>query len=167
MQEQPQYIFETNNFNKPFIWIKRIFAALLAVFFVYWIDLQEFEQGADILWLGYIYAGLMSVYIFLRPQDELALDHDQLHYIRKSLLPYFSSKKSYTIADMKAIKSSATVSQKTPVLGFMPNLYNKGRLEIFFKDKNFVRHGVTINKKSLDEVVSKVRSIMAQQHSGS
>ncbi|MEK6478812.1 hypothetical protein WJR50_14795 [Catalinimonas sp. 4WD22] len=83
MEMQNQYIFETNNFNKPFSWVKRVFAALLAFFFVYWIDLKEFEQGADILWLGYIYAGLMAVYIFLRPQDELALDHDQLYYIRK------------------------------------------------------------------------------------
>ncbi|MEK6478811.1 hypothetical protein WJR50_14790 [Catalinimonas sp. 4WD22] len=78
-----------------------------------------------------------------------------------------SSSKAYTISDIEAIKSSGTVSQKTPVLGFMPNIYNKAKLEIFFKDKNFVRYGVTINKKSLDEVVSQVRSIMAQQHSGS
>ena len=151
------YTFETNYFNQPWTWIKRSLEAFVAIGLLYWIDLMELEQGSDLLWIGYILSGFIAAYILLRPKDELALDEENLYYIQRSLIPYFNRRRACKISQIREIRSAGTFLQHFPMNGFLPAEMIFSRYEISFKDGRFEKRSLTIPKKDLNKIVSKVK----------
>ena len=151
------YTFETNYFKQPWTWIKRSLEAFVAVGFVYWIDLMELEPGSDLLWIGYVFSGFIAAYILLRPKDELALDEENLYYIQRSLIPYFNRRRAYKVSQIREIRSTGTFLQHFPMNGFLPGEIIFSRYKISFKDGHFEKRNLTIPKKDLNKIVSKVK----------
>src|SRR5688500_19947712 len=82
---EKEYIVNTNYFNQRWTWILRGVRFLIAMLFLYLVDLQELENGSNILVLGFIFAALLAIVLLVWPTDELALDKDNIYFIRKSL----------------------------------------------------------------------------------
>lgn len=152
------YLYRIDYFNQSWTWIKRAGEALLAIFFVYWIDLQELESASSILWIGYIFAGILVAYIFLRPIDELALGQKNLYYIQKSLIPFFNRSKTYEISEIEKIESVSTSAPIIPMYGVLPSKLSK--IKITTKDGLSEYRKLTIDKRELDKIVSRVIAMM-------
>lgn len=154
------YQYQTNYFQQPWTWVTRVFEALIAVFFVFWIDLQEIEAGSQLLWIGYVFAGILAAYILLRPIDELALDKEKFYYLQRSIIPFFNRRRAYNISDIKHIKSSAAYTPILPVYSLLPGKLSRSRVEITTKDGRLERRHLTIDKRELDKIVAEVQAMV-------
>src|SRR5688572_33407317 len=98
-----EYIIKTDYFNKPWTWIARAMRFLMAIIVLYLVDLYELEPGSNILTGGYIFIGLLAIFFLIWPTDELALDKDNLYFIKKSLLPAVNKTTRYNLSDLERI----------------------------------------------------------------
>ena len=150
------YIAKTNYFYSPLTWIKRTFEFLAALGFLYWISIVESEDmGSKYPWVKYLLFVILAIYIFCRPKDELAVDKYHLYYIRKSLLPFFTSISKYQLSQIKSIGCGGVFDPETEFLGRARATDN--RLEIIFKDNTSTCHDVTIYKRELKAIVKHVQ----------
>lgn len=154
------YIIQTDYFTRPWTWIKRFLEFVIAGLFLYWISLQETET--NYFWIKYLLFGLLTIFIFVRPKDELALDSNCLYYIKKSLLPFLTQTKKYKITDIRSIGCAGIFDRKTEFFGLAASGTNRNRLEIVFKDNSSKIHGLTIYKDELITIVRQVSGLVKQ-----
>lgn len=156
------YIIKTDYFSKPWTWIKRFFKFLFLVVFLVWINTTE--SGGAIArydWIKYTLFGIIGLYIFIKPMDELALDSKNLYYVKKSILKMFCKTTEYRISNMKSIGCGGVYDRDTEFL-IKGNSY-RNRLEIIFKDSTSKSHDVTIYKSELKEIVNQVLRLLNQK----
>jgi hypothetical protein len=153
------YIIKTNYFNRPWTWIKRYFEFLAALGFLFWTYILESDDpGSMYPWIKYSLFGLLTFYIFSRPKDELAVDEENLHYIKKSIVPFFNRMTKYKISEIKSIGCGGVYHINTEFL-LKGNRY-RNRLEIVFKDNSSKSHEVTIYKTELKAIVKGVQMLI-------
>ena len=152
------YIIQTNYFNNPWTWIIRLAQSLVAILILYSIDLQKLEQKNDLLWVGYILAGLLVVAFFVRPIDELALNKEGFYHIKKSIIPFLNRTTCYNISNIKGIGVGGIFSFGTFAL--LDPRGNRNRLEITFKDNSSISHDLNIYKKELKRIAVKVTELL-------
>jgi hypothetical protein len=155
-----KFIMKTDYFTDPWTWLKRLLEFGIALLFLFWVTTQEPEQGTSYFWVKYLLFGLITIFIFVRPKDELALDIDNLYYIKKSLIPFMSKTNEYKISKIKSIGYRGVFSGKTEILGLLGSGTNRNRLEIIFKDNSSRSHDLTIYKDELVTIVSKVKELI-------
>jgi hypothetical protein len=155
------YLIRTNYFNRPWTWIKRLLEFIGALLFLGWIGTVEASHtGPEYSWIKYALFGVATFYIFSRPKDELALDKQDLHYIKKSIIPFFSRTTKYKISKIKSIGCGGVYDTDTEFL-IKGNRY-RNRLEIVFKDNSSKSHDVTIYKTELKAIVKRVQWLINQ-----
>lgn len=149
------FILRTNYFNKPVIWIKRGLKFLCALGFLFCIStIEVHDPGPKYSWAKYSLFVILTAYIFAKPQDELALDKENLHYIKRSIFPFLSRTTKYKISQIKSIGCGGIYDTDTELL-IRGDPY-RNRLEIIFKDNSSKSHDVTIYKKELKSIVKVV-----------
>lgn len=154
------YIFKTNYFKDPWTWVKRLMEFIVAAAFLYWVYLQESDQVTDYSWIKYLLFGLLTIFIFVRPKDDLALDNHNLYYIKKSLIPLLSKTKVYKISDIESIGCGGVLDINTEIFGLLGSGTNRNRLEIIFKDNSSKAHDMTVYKYDLLNIISKVNGLI-------
>ena len=150
------YIINTDYFNRRWTWIKRGLRFLLGIFVLYLVDLYELEPGSNILTGGYIFIGILAVFFLFWPTDELALDQDNLYFIRKSFLPIFSNTTCYRVSDFKGI-GTYNISKPAGIAALFVPIFNLYRVEIIFKDDSSTSQDLIIDKKTLKEIILHVK----------
>ena len=154
-----EYIIKTDYFNKPGIWIARALRFFLAILVLYVIDLYELEPGSDILMIGYISIGLLAIFFLIWPIDEMALDKDNLYFIKKSLLPVANKTTRYPLSDFKRI-GTYNISKQVSLFTLFVPLFNLYRVEFTFKDDSSKSEDLTITKKDLKEILLKANELI-------
>ena len=150
------YILKTDYFKRPSTWIKRWLEFFALVLFLGWVYYMESEaEVVNYPWVKYVLFLVIAVFIFARQQDELAVDRDNLYYIKKSLVPWFTKTTRYNISKMKSIGCGGVYEPETEFLGRARATDN--RLEIIFKDNSSRCHDVAIYKTELKEIVTRVQ----------
>lgn len=150
------YTIKTDYFNGRWTWIKRGLRFLLAILVLYLVDLYELEPGSNVLTGAYIFIGILAVFFLFWPTDELALDKDNLHFIRKSFLPIFSNTTCYKVSDFKGI-GTYNISKPAGIAALFVPVFNLYRVEIIFKDNSSKSQDLIIDKKALKEIIIKVK----------
>ena len=157
-----EYIIKTDYFRDSWTWVKRTGEFLIAAGFLYWLSEQETEKWTTYSWVAYLVFALLTIFIFTRPKDELALDTQNLYFIKKSLIPLFTKTNKYKISDIKSIGCGGVFNSNTEIFGLLGSGTNRNRLEIVFKDNSSKSHDTTIYKDELIRVVSKVNELRKQ-----
>ena len=161
MTQKKSYLIKTNYFNKPWTWTKRFLEFLVALGFMFWIYLVETKDNGTLYpWAKYCFLGMVTTYIFCRPKDELAVDNENLYYMKKSILPLLNRTTEYRISKMKSIGCGGLFDTDTELLGRARTTRN--RLEIIFKDNSSKSHEVTIYKAELKAIVKIVSRLINQ-----
>jgi hypothetical protein len=157
------YIIKTNYFNRRLTWIKRSLEFLVLLMFLGWIYYLEYQDGGtNYPWVKYALFTVVSIFIFVRQQDDLAVDKDNLYYMKKSLLPVFEKTTKYSISKIKSIGCGGVYDTDTEFLGRARARSN--RLEIVFKDNSSSCHDVTIYKGELKAIVKRVQWLINQKN---
>jgi hypothetical protein len=154
-----EYISSTNYFNMPRTWIIRSLRFMLAVVVLYLVDLQELEHSSGILTGGYIFMGLLAVFFLICPTDELALDKDNLYFVRKSIVPFFNRSKKYKVADFKRV-GSYNISKPAGIFALLVPVFNFHRVEIILKDDSSTSEDLIIYKKDLKKILLEVKGLI-------
>lgn len=153
------FLIKTDYFNKRWTWIKRGFEFLAALGFLFWLHVVESESHRpNYPWIKYFLFAVLTVYIFGRPKDELALDKENFYYIKRSIFPFFNRMVKYPISSIKSIGCGGLLDTDTEFLGRARPTRN--RLEIIFKDNSSRSHDVTIYKKQLKVIVKNVQLLL-------
>ena len=93
-----KYLFQTKYFNNSWTWFKRLLEFLVACAFLGWFRWQELmQEEVKYPWIKYVFFVLLTVYIFVRPKDELALDKNNLYYIKRSVWSFLSKVRRYEL----------------------------------------------------------------------
>jgi hypothetical protein len=156
-----EYIVSTNYFNKPTTWIFRGLRFLIAMLFLYLIDLQELENGSSILALGVPFAIVLATVLTVWPTAELALDKNSIYFIRKSLLPVFNRYTEYKISDFKGI-GTYNISKPAGIHALFIPIWDIHRVEMIFKDDSSSSIDLMIPKKDLNKILLIVRDMIHQ-----
>jgi hypothetical protein len=151
-----EYIVRTNYFNQPWTWILRGVRFLIAMLFLYLIDLQELENGSNILVIGFIFAALLAIALLIWPTDELALDKDNIYFIRKSLWSELNRTIEYKISTFKGI-GTYNMSKPAGIFALFVPVWDVYRVEIIFKDDSSLSRDLMIPKKELKKILLMVR----------
>ena len=115
------YIIKTDYFNRPWTWIARALRFSLAILVLYLVDLYELEPGSNILTGGYIFIGILAIFFLFWPIDELALDKDNLYFIRRSFLPILNNTTCYKVSDFKGI-GTYNISKPAGIFALLPGI---------------------------------------------
>ena len=150
------YIIKTDYFNKPSRWIARCLRFAVAILVLYLVDLYKLEAGSNILTGAYIFIGMLAISFVFWPIDELALDKDNLYFIRRSVLPILNSTAIYKVSDFKGI-GTYNISKQVGIFTLLVPVFNLYRVEIIFKDNSSKSQDLTIDKKALKEIILKVK----------
>ncbi len=153
---EKKYIVSTNYFNQRWTWILRAARFLLAMLFLYLVDLQELESGSNILILGFVFAALLGIVLLIWPTDELALDKDNIYFIRKSLWSVLNRTREYKISNFKAI-GTYNMSKPAGVFALFVPVWDVHRVEMIFKDDSSSSLDLMIPKKELKKMLLMVR----------
>ena len=128
---------------------------MCALGFLFWIStIDAHDPGPEYSWVKYSLFVILTAYIFMKPQDELALDKENLHYIKRSIFPFLTRTTKYKISQIKSIGCGGAYDTDTEFL-IRGNPY-RNRLEIIFKDSSSKSHDVTIYKKELQAIIKEV-----------
>jgi hypothetical protein len=161
MTQKKSYLIKTNYFRKPWTWTKRFLEFLVGLGFMFWIySVEAKDNGTEYYWVKYCLLGILTMYIFCRPKDELAVDEENLYYMKKSILPLLNRTTQYGISKMKSIGCGGFFDTDTELLGRARPTRN--RLEIIFKDNSSRSHDVTIYKSELRVIVNTVSRLINQ-----
>jgi hypothetical protein len=136
------FLMSTRYYYKSWTWIKRGLEFLLAGLLLFCVSLVETDS--EYAWIRYALFAILSVYIFVRPVDELAISRETLFYIRKSVIRYFTKVEEFDLSQIKSIGCGGLYDTDTELLGRARPTNN--RLELFLK---------TILPKALDVKIYK------------
>ena len=150
------FLIRTQYYNKPWTWLKRGFEFTLATGLLYWISVLE--TPGEYTWIKYALFLILSIYIFVRPVDELALSGNALYYIRKSAIAYFTRVEKYDLSQIKSIGCGGLSDTDTPLSGRARAQNN--RLEIVFKDNSSKAIDIKIYKQELTWIVRDVLQLL-------
>ena len=157
------YIISTNYFNKPWTWLKKLIHFLGALGFLFWIQSMEAgEHATGYSWIKYALFVMLTSYIIVKPKDELAVDNENLYYIRKSIIPSFTRTTKYQISKIKSIGCGGVYDTDTEFL-IKGNSYSN-RLEIVFQDNSSTSEDVAIYKSELKAIVEVVQSLIKRYY---
>ena len=156
-----EYIVSTNYFNQHWTWILRGVRFLVAMLFLYLVDLQELENGSNILVLGFVFAAMLAIALVVWPTDELAVDKDRIYFIRKSLWSELNRTIEYKISDFKRI-GTYNMSKPAGIHALFIPVWDVHRVEIIFKDDSSLSHDLMIPKKDLKKILLMVRGKIIQ-----
>lgn len=148
----------TKYFYKSWTWIKRGLESLLGLLFLWWIGLIE-DQG-EYEWVKYALFVVLSVYIFVRPVDELAVGRETLFYIQRSVIGYFTKVEEFDLSKIKSIGCGGLFDTDTELLGRARPRTN--RLEIIFKDNSSKALNIKIYKRELRWIVKNTMKLLNQ-----
>ena len=153
------YILKTDYFNSPWTWITRSLRFLMAILVLYLVDLYELAPGSNFLMAGYVLIGILAVFFLVWPTDELALDEDNLYFIRKSFLQVLSGTTSYKVSNFKSI-GMYNISKPAGIFALLVPVFNVHRIEIILNDNTSKSEDVIISKKELKNILLKVKALM-------
>jgi hypothetical protein len=125
---------------------------------LYLIDLQELEQGSTIMVGGYVFIGLLGIFFLVWPTDELALDNDNLYFIRKSLVSYFNSSKIYKIENFERV-GFYNISKPAGIFALLVPIFNLYRVEMTLKDNSSKSEDLVIKKRDLQKILLEVKRL--------
>jgi hypothetical protein len=157
------YIIKTNYFYQPWTWIKRVLEFLFGLSVLFWLHLQGLEQETEYSWVKYVLFGLLTVFIFTRPKDELAVDKETFYHIRKSIIPFFTRTAVYKISKIEIIRCAGIFSADTEIFGLLASGVNRNKIEIIFKDNSSISIDLTIHREELNEIVLKINGLIPKQ----
>lgn len=160
---EKEYLVSTNYFNQAWTWILRGVRFLIAMLFLYLVDLQELETGSNILVLGLVFAALLAFVLLVWPTDELALDKDNIYFIRKSLWSELNRTIKYKISNLKGI-GTYNMSKPAGIHALFIPIWDVHRVEIIFKDDSSLSRDLMIPKKELKKILLMVRENIIQNH---
>lgn len=144
-------IYKTYNFRKLRTWIFRIMLILgILVFIVVRVSMAT-NKTISLTEIG-IVVGVIILFVAMSQVEELTIDENQLIIEQKSFIPALSSKKSYTISEIKALKSVA--NQTTNDRGFFLFRNNKSILELELLNGEFVRLRGALHPKGVEGLKS-------------
>jgi hypothetical protein len=153
------YTIQTDYFNRPLTWIVRALRFLMAILVLYLVDLYELEPGSNVLIGGYIFIGVLAFFFLVWPTDELALDRNNLYFIKKSLLPIVNKTTAYNLSNVKVI-GTYNISKPAGIFALLVPVLNLYRVEIIFKDDTSKSHDLIIRKKELKKVLLKGKQLI-------
>lgn len=134
-------------------WFEKIQRIVVAVFFML-IPLSIVTEANPALnWLWYAGPALLMVCVLAWPITDLAVDADNLYYLRKSIIPYFNRTTTYPILEIKAIRSSGNWKDGWNRFARRKEKSIPNRLELRFKNGTSEFHDVTISRDILDKIV--------------
>jgi hypothetical protein len=156
-----EYIVSTDFFNKRSTWIFRALRFLIGMLVLYLVDLQELENGSEILVLGFVFAAFLAIVFVVWPTTELALDKDNIYFIRKSLWSELNRTKEYKISNFKGI-GTYNISKPPGILALFIPVWDVYRVEMIFKDDSSSSTDLMIPKKDLKKILLMVRGMIQQ-----
>lgn len=145
---------KTNYFVHPWTWFKRFLEFVFMTMFSYFMYQQG--NGTKYLWIYCLLFGLLAIYIFARPKDDVGLDNQNIYLFKKSIFPFFNRTTEYKISRIKSIRTGGLFSDNTEVFGLLGSGTNRNVIEITFDDNSSKSHSLTIYLNDLKEVVSRV-----------
>ncbi len=158
---EKEYIVSTNYFNRRWTWILRGLRFIIAILFLYLLDLQELESGSNVLVGGFVFAGFLAIALLVWPTDELAIDKDTIYFIRKSLWSELNRTKEFQISNFKSI-GTYNMSKPAGVFALFVPVWDVYRVEMIFKDDSSSSLDVMVPKKELKKMLLMVRKSINQ-----
>jgi len=155
---EARFLMRTKYYHKPGTWFKRGLEFLVAAFFLYWIS--SVERDGPYAWIKYALFAILSVYIFVRPVDELAVNSRTLFYIQKSVISYFTRVEEFDLSQIRSIGCGGLYDTDTEFLGKARPVSN--RLEIIFKDNSSRTLDIKIYKGELKWIVKNTLKLLKQ-----
>ncbi len=152
------YIARTDYFNDPWTWAKRTFVFLFLIgVTIYW----EWTHEGVLLW-KYFVVPVCTIFIYLNPRDDLAIDDKYFYHLRRSLLSIFNTVKKYEIDRMKYAKCSGIFSPNFEFIHLL-GYGHSNSIEISFDDDSSITLNVLIYKEELISLLGKVNEIIKRK----
>jgi hypothetical protein len=156
MNTPSETIFRTNYFTKPLTWVVRFVQFFIAVTVLFLVDLSEMTDGIQLLM---VCAPLLALAFLAFPVDEVTLDKDNLHFIKKSIVPFLNSTRHYKISEIKRM-GFYSMAGVAGVFGLLVPVTSVFRIEFTFQDDSSKSDDVFIHRGDLKNVVSEVRELI-------
>ena len=157
-----KYVVSTNYFTKPWTWIARILRFVVALLVLYFVDLQELENGENILMFGYFFLAFLAIVFVVFPTDDLALDNDSLYLIRRSFFSPLNRTIAYRISSLKSV-GVYNISAAPGFFTALSPVYEVNRIEIIFSNDSSTSHDLTVSKKEIKVILSSVMRMMTSE----
>ncbi|MDH5599044.1 MAG: hypothetical protein OEY34_07965 [Cyclobacteriaceae bacterium] len=152
-------IKRTYNYKRIWTWIRRVLLILVLIIYSFFQNYQT-EKGL----IQIIFAVGFSLYILLKPKDDVGVDDTYFYYFQTSLFRLFSKVKQYKIADMYSFNCSGFHDDKWELIDFFNGFGNQGgyanHIEILFNDDSSTSISVSVDKNKLIPIISRVHRIM-------
>jgi hypothetical protein len=148
-------LMSTNYFDQPRTWIFRCLQFSIAIFVLYLVDLHEMQNGLNLL---YICAVPLALLFIALPVDDLAVDHDGIHFIKRSLFSIFNRTKTFKTSTIKRV-GFASISRAPSVFSLLVPVPSVYRIEFTFQDDTSTSIDTFIRKKDLQQIVSDFRRL--------
>src|SRR6478736_607254 len=156
------FIYQTNNFGNSTVWIRRCINSFLGIALIFFVDIERLMEGSQFPSYGYVLLGVAALVITLIwPVDELAVDTEQIYFESKSLFPALNKVTNYKISELKGIGTS---SRSYDILSLILPVWSKNKVEIIFKNGSVYSCDLITHKKELQEILLKVRGMMAESN---
>ena len=101
------------------------------------------------------------IVLLIWPTDELALDKDNIYFIRKSLWSELNRTRQYKISNFKTI-GTYNMSKPAGVFALFVPVWDVHRVEMIFKDDSSSSLDLMIPKKELKKILLMVREKIIQ-----
>lgn len=128
---------------------------MVALVVLFLVDLNELPNGVTLL---YILSVPLAIFFIVLPVDDLALDSDGIHFIKRSVLPIFNRTKTYQSNTIKRIGFYA-ISRAPSVFSLLVPIPDVFRIEFTFQDDTSKSEDIFISKKNLQNIVSEFRRL--------
>jgi hypothetical protein len=148
-----KFIYETNYFSMPVTWIARLAQFLIGMLFLFLVDLHDQEAG---LVIGVVFGTFLAIGFLVWPTDELAVDSQNIYFMKRSILPFLDRTIVYKISEIKGIGSYSRASQAGLAALFIP-IISAHRVELIFNDDSSKSHDLFVRKDDLKAILSIVR----------
>lgn len=148
-------IAATNYFESRKTWIFRIVQFSIGVLVLYIVDLAELTNGLTVL---YVCSFLLAALLVALPVDDLVLDDQGIHFVKRSLIPFFNRIKTYSTSLIKRI-AFGTMSGVPSVFSLLIPVVNTVRIEFTFQDDSSKSEDIVIRKRDLQHIVSEFRRV--------
>jgi len=155
-QNDMNFIATTNYFSKPKTWIIRFIQFSIAMLVLYQVDLSEMTSGTQLL---YACGALLAMGFVISPVDELALDNNNMYFIKKSFVPFLNRTREYKISTIKRIGFYSIVRAPS-VFSLLVPVTNVFRIEFIFNDDSSQSDDLFIHKKDLQMIVSNAKRLL-------
>lgn len=153
------YILKTNYFGRFWTWLKRGLVLLSLILGVIYFELV---YPGGLLWKG-LFLLSFSLYIFLRPTDDLAVDKRYFYHFKRSIQPTFSRTVKYDIERIKSIKVGGIYSPQFEIMELLGTGFSN-TIEITFVDNSSVTLNLPIYKKELVKIVLKIKELIKSKN---